>query len=318
MPDAGLIVERPGLAATVQDGGRPGYRHLGVPVGGAFDRRGLALANALVGNRPDAAAIELTGVGGHYRAEGRLRVALAGAPMAAELERAGGSGARRLAIPVALVLEPGDRLAIGGCASGLRTYLAVAGGWLVPIVMGSRSSERRLVVGDRLPAAGWEGDSRDRRPAPGWIGPGDDGPLRVIDGPDGDASIDWDSHDFRVGAPSDRVGLRLESAGPPLAIEAPLDRLSAPVTAGAVQVAGGRPIVLGVACGTMGGYPHVAQVISADLDRLGQLAAGSAVRFQRIELAEARRLDRQSRARRSSRWLVLATASGFAGRFVAP
>ena len=99
------------------------------------------------------------------------------------------------------------------------------------------------------------------------------------------------------------MGLRLE--GDPIAIDAPPDRLSAPVAPGAVQVAGGQLIVLGVAGGTMGGYPHLAQVISADLDRLGQLRPGDTVRFRPVSVDEARHRDRAARQARSDRlrWL---------------
>ena len=88
---------------------------------------------------------------------------------------------------------------------------------------------------------------------------------------------------------SDRMGLRLE--GPPLELTTQPDRLSAPVAPGAIQVAGGQLILLGVACGTMGGYPHVAHVISADLDRVGQLCPGDQIAFRLVDLATARNLD---------------------------
>ncbi len=96
------------------------------------------------------------------------------------------------------------------------------------------------------------------------------------------------------------MGLRLE--GPPIAASTPADRVSAPVAPGAIQVAGGQPIVLGVAGGTMGGYLHLAHVITADLDRLGQLRPGDPVRFRRIEVEEARQVDRHRRLE-LGRWL---------------
>ena len=103
------------------------------------------------------------------------------------------------------------------------------------------------------------------------------------------------------------MGLRLE--GEPVAIVSPPDRLSAPVAPGAVQVAGGQLIVLGVACGTMGGYPHVAHVISADLDRLGQLRPGDVIRFHRVGLDEARRADQAMRRDRQALLKRVATAA---------
>ena len=139
-----------------------------------------------------------------------------------------------------------------------------------------------------------------------------DEPFRIIAGPDGPAhtGLDdafWSARRFRVGSQSNRMGLRLE--GEPTTLVSPPERLSTPVAPGAVQVAGGQLIVLGVACGTMGGYPHVAHVISADLDRLGQLKPGDTVAFRSC----------RSRKPALSTWLRqsqcgVASPSGDAGR----
>jgi antagonist of KipI len=125
-------------------------------------------------------------------------------------------------------------------------------------------------------------------------------PIRILEGPDGrtgagfDATF-WSGRTFRVGPQSDRMGLRLE--GEPVRVVHAPDRLSTPVAPGTIQVAGGQLIVLGVACGTMGGYPHIAQVISADLKRVAQLKPGDLIAFQLVALAEARMLDSESRSR---------------------
>jgi allophanate hydrolase subunit 2 len=103
------------------------------------------------------------------------------------------------------------------------------------------------------------------------------------------------------------MGLRLE--GDAIMVESPPERLSAPVAPGAVQVAGGQLIVLGVAGGTMGGYPHIAHVISADLDRLGQLRPGDVIRFRRTTLDQARLADRDMRLARKASWSRLSTAA---------
>jgi biotin-dependent carboxylase-like uncharacterized protein len=289
-PMGGLIVIDPGLSTTVQDAGRPGYREWGVSPGGAFDRGTAGLANALVGNDVGCAVLELTLIGGIYRADGPLAMAMAGAPMEAKVVAADG-GETLLTIPLSWSLRDGDRLCVGGASEGARTYLAVRGGWQVPLRLGSRSSEERLRAGDVLPAE--PGSIPTRHPAgPTWTSPAAE-PFRILDGPDvlrADSGFDpssfWTDRRFRIGSRSDRMGLRLE--GEPVAIVSPPDRLSAPVAPGAVQVAGGQLIVLGVACGTMGGYPHVAHVISADLDRLGP---GDAIAFQRVTLDDARRVD---------------------------
>ena len=122
-------------------------------------------------------------------------------------------------------------------------------------------------------------------------------PFRIIAGPDGRIVIrSWTipsgpAADFVSARSSDRMGLRL--AGEPIPVTAPPERLSTPVAPGAIQVAGGQLIVLGVACGTMGGYPHIAHVISADLDRIGQLRSGDDVEFRRVTVEEARRLYKE-------------------------
>jgi 5-oxoprolinase (ATP-hydrolysing) subunit C len=310
-PMGGLIVIDPGLSTTVQDAGRPGYREWGVSPGGAFDRGTAGLANALVGNDVGCAVLELTLIGGIYRADGPLAMAMAGAPMEAKVVAADG-GETLLTIPLSWSLGDGDRLVLGRAPEGARTYLAVRGGWQMPLRLGSRSSEERLRAGAVLPAE--PGSIPTRHPAgPTWTSPAAE-PFRILDGPDvlrADSGFDpssfWTDRRFRIGSRSDRMGLRLE--GEPVAIVSPPDRLSAPVAPGAVQVAGGQLIVLGVACGTMGGYPHVAHVISADLDRLGQLRPGDLIRFHRVGLDEARRADQAMRQDRQALLKRVATAA---------
>jgi antagonist of KipI len=299
----GLIVVDPGWSSTVQDGGRPGFREWGVPPGGAFDRGSADLANAMVGNplKGNCAVLELTLVGGVYQAAVPLAMALAGAPMEAKVVRADATE-HVLHLPLSWSLHQGERLVLGRAREGARTYLAVRGGWQTQLRLGSRSSEQRLLAGELLPAE--PSSIPVRYPgATGWAAPASE-PFHILDGPDGrrpDSGFDatfWEGGPFHVGARSDRMGLRLE--GDPVAVASPPERLSAPVAPGAVQVAGGQLIVLGVACGTMGGYPHVAQVTSADLDRLGQLKPGDLIRFCRVTLDHARREDTRARQARKA------------------
>lgn len=290
-----LLVVRPGAFATVQDLGRPGHRRFGVPVGGAADLGSFRLANALLGNPPDVAALELTLVGGAYRAEVDLPIALAGAPMRAGVEPDRGER-RPWPIPGAGTLRAGETLVLGGTPAGSRCYLAVRGGWQAPVLLGSRSAERPLRAGDRLVAR--SGTTTSRRPAPEVVavfatGLNPAAPLRWLPGPDFDPARTRLDGPYRVLDRSDRVGVRLDGAPVPAAVDP--DRPSAPVAPGAIQVAGGQPILLGVAGGTIGGYPHVGHVAAADLDRLGQLRPGDLVRFRPVDLAEARRLDADRR-----------------------
>lgn len=274
---------------------------------GAFDRSALGLANALLGNPIGAAALELTRLGGTFEAIETLAMALAGAPLAAEIQEADGKR-RVLRLPRSFTLERGARLVLGTSDHGCRAYLAVRGGFATPEVLGSRSSETPLQAGMILPAEAGHGPEC-------WIRP-DEEPgsvpiaLRIIDGPDArpDRPIDWNGLAFQVGPLADRIGLRLD--GPELPGYPTLpDRVSAPVAPGALQVVGGRPIVLGVAGGTMGGYPHVAHVIHADLNRLAQLRPGDPVVFHRVDLAAARRIDRDHRRRLAAFLLRVATAA---------
>jgi biotin-dependent carboxylase-like uncharacterized protein len=275
-----------GLFTTVQDRGRPGYRGVGVPVGGAFDREAMGLANALAGNPDDWAVLEMTLRGGVYEAIVDLALGLAGSPMRAAHNE------MTLSVPSCFTLRAGCRLEVGGCATGARTYLAVRGGWQTAEILGSRSCESRLEAGHILRAIK-ESRTMTRHPL---VQPETASPIRVMPGPDATGIVkDWRERPYRVGQRIDRMGVRLESAddlrrGPELG-----ERLSAPVAPGTIQMAGGQLIVLGVACGTMGGYPHVGQVIGADLDRLGQLRPGREVRFEEVTIEEARRVGATAR-----------------------
>ena len=291
-----LTVLRAGPLLTVQDLGRRRHRAFGVPIGGAFDPDSHTFANALVGNDAMAATIELTLLGGAFRAEVPLNLALAGAPMSTR--RRGLDGTERPLTPaVAFGMRAGEVLEIGGSAIGARAYLAVRGGWRTSIVLGSRSAEEPIRPGDSVPAVP-SPPGPVRWPGPDMLGRIDpEGPIRLVDGPDCSLAIerDWHLGAFAVDPESDRIGLRL--IGPEVAVTAVADRRSVPVAPGGIQIAGGRPIVLGVACGTLGGYPLIAFVATADLGRLGQLRPGDPVRFHRVDLAEARRLDASRRAR---------------------
>jgi biotin-dependent carboxylase-like uncharacterized protein len=294
----GLIVINPGMSTTVQDEGRPGYAAWGVGASGAFDRGSAALANALLANNADCALLEMTLVGGTFQADGPLAMALAGAPIEARTVMPDRSD-RALRLPSSFSLRDGEQLVLGHTQSGARTYLAVRGGWQTPPVLGSRSSEQVLRAGEQLPAASSYVPSRHLadlswQPAAGV-------PFRIVGGPDARSNPElnalfWASQHFRVGTRHDRKGLRL--VGDPVSVASNPERLSTPVAPGAVQVAGGQLIVLGVACGTMGGYPHIAHVVSADLDRLGQLKAGDVIRFEYVTIEQARRVLWEARDER--------------------
>jgi len=293
-----IEIVRPGVANTVQDGGRRGYRAIGVPLAGAADPVLMASANRLLGNAADAAAIELPLAGPGLRApDGPVRLALAGA-VAARLLRADGT---RLDVGAAqtVTLRRGDVLDVGPVRAGC-AYLALAGGCRVPAQLGSRSTYARarlggvagraLMAGDRIECGAPAGDPGVEWRAPASFGH-DDGPVRVLLGPQDDAFEPGAVRAFlagpyRVGRDSDRMGLRLE--GPALKHRGGADIVSDGVAPGAIQVPGsGQPIVLFVDAQTVGGYAKIATVIRADLPRLAQLRPGAELRFAAVTRAQA-------------------------------
>ena len=297
-----LEVLDPGWASRIVDMGRPDWRSLGVPVGGAADRTALAIGNALVGNPPDAAALEVCLNGPRLRATTDAVCVIYGAPFEITGPRLGLCPAKTF------ILHKDDGLNIGGTADGMRTYLCVRGGFEAPRILGSRSALELIRRGDHLACPAGNSLSRfSRELAPTYA---DHYTLRVLPG----LQSDWVSGDafyqqeFTISPASNRMGLRLQ--GDPLALP---DRelVSEPVAPGAVQVTrDGQCIILGVDGQTIGGYPKIAHVIQADLDRLGQLRPGDRVRFVRVHIDEAAGLFRRQQAALTRTLLRLRAACG--------
>jgi len=304
-----LLVVEPGLLTTVQDLGRPGLMRWGVAPGGALDRRALTLGNRLLGNEDGAAALEITLRGPRLRFERPAVAAVTGAELGARLN---GATLPRWT-PVAV--GRGDELAWEPAAGGrgARAYLCLAGGIAVEPVMGSRSTDlfagfggyhgRPLAAGDGL-ALGQPAlpvGTIVRRRLDG-APPDDDptAPVRVVLGPQAErftaeGIAAFLGGEYRVSGKADRTGLRL--SGPPVVLAAGADLVSEGIAHGAVQVPGDeQPILLLAARQTVGGYPKIATVIGADLDRLGQRRPGDALRFAAVEVAAARELTLAARA----------------------
>lgn len=281
-----LEVVRPGPLSTVQDLGRPGRSELGIGWSGACDRGALGLANRLLGNPEDSAAIEVTFGGLEVRATGALAVAVTGAPCPVTVDgTAYGCGS-------AIDVPPGAVVRLGRPAAGLRTYVAVRGGIAVSPVLGSRSTDmlagvgpERLTEGVALPVGTVAGDWPAVDVAPVPAPPADEVMLRVLLGP----RDDWFeagaverllSEPYEVTPESNRIGMRLD--GPPLARSVDGELPSEGLVAGAVQVPpSGKPTVFLADHPVTGGYPVLAVVCSADLDHAGQLRPGQRVRFRR-------------------------------------
>jgi antagonist of KipI len=297
-----LHVLEPGLFSLIVDLGRPHTRSLGVPIDGAADRTSLMLGNVLLGNLPDAAALEISLTGPTLRADGELACVVYGAPFDLRC------GVRPVRVGQTFTLHAGEVLRIAGTREGMRAYLCVRGGIQAPLILGSRSALGPIRAGQDIPChRGSIGGRYFQQPEALRCWDRSRLVLRVLDGP----QRDWFPEEairgllagaapvFTVTPDSNRMGLRLK--GPPLPLPAQ-ELLSEPVSPGAVQVTGGQCIILGIGGQTIGGYPKVAQVISADLDKLGQLRPGDAVRLVRVDLAEAERAYRQQTAE-LRRWL---------------
>jgi len=275
-----------------------------VPIGGAADRFALNIGNALVGNPPDAAALEISLKGPTLRADSEVACVLYGAPFEMTIDGSVHEAGKTF------TLHRGEELHIGGTSCGMRAYLCVRGGLQTPIVLGSRSSLEPLAAGAELPCQAGVIHVRHFRHNFAWNA--EPRLLRVVEGMQADwfRTEEFYAQSFTVTPASNRMGLRLH--GTPLALpERELE--SEPVCPGSVQVTrDGQCILLGVDGQTIGGYPKIAQVISADLDKLAQLRPGETIRFVRVTLAMAEKLYRAKQAELRE-WLTrLRTAETFA------
>ena len=301
-----IEVVKPGLSTTVQDTGRSGYYHVGVPPSGALDQFSLIAANRLVGNPDDAAGLESAYMGPELRFSENAVVAVAGAT---QEPRVNGEAREPW---TSFALSAGDVLSFGHISAGARTYIAVAGGIDVPVAMGSRATYalgslgglegRPLEEGDSLPV-GSASSSSEGRSVPAELRP--DLPkeleIRVIMGlydhllTDAGRSTFLET-DWTLTPVADRVGFRykgatlelLEREQPFGAGSDPSNIVDAPYPIGSIQVPGGvEPIILHRDAVSGGGYAMIATVISADMDTVGQSAPGSTTRFVDVPLDEA-------------------------------
>ncbi len=297
-----VVVEDPGLLSMVQDLGRFGVARWGVPAAGAADPFALRVANRLVGNHDGAGALEVTARGPRLRFDGPAHVAVVGGrrgqgPVPVTVD------GRPVEPDTVFPVAPGQVLRIGETVGDLRCYLAVSGGLEVAPVFGSRSSDVLTGLG---PGALRTGDvlgiGTPNQPR-GHVVEAAAGPggrvLRVIPGPDELGARVFErltTSTWEVGTSSDRMGVRLRSEEP-LEVPAPGIASRGMVT-GAVQVPpDGGPVALLCDHATVGGYPVVATVVSADLGILGRCRPGDDVRFEPVDFAEAQRARAELRRR---------------------
>ena len=300
---AGLKVLAPGLHTTVQDLGRPGYQAIGVPVSGALDSESLRLANALVGNAPGMAALEVLISGPSFEVVAetvRVAIAGAGASLVIDVEKARVEAGQSVTLPRGETVE----IVVGRRAACC--YLAVEGGIAVPPVLGSASTYTRAALGgldgrilrhgDVVPLAVARASERAelRRSLP--MQATTDQAVRVVLGPQQEfftkqAVATLLDAEFRISQSADRMGMRLD--GPLLHHRAGWDIVSDAIVTGAIQVPGsGQPILLLADHQTTGGYPKIATVVSADLPVVGRRRPGDALRFTAVTVEAAEELCR--------------------------
>ena len=310
---SGMVVETPGLFTTVQDLGREGFAPMGVSASGAADPISLRIGNRLVGNPQSAAGLEMTLVGGAFAFERAAVIALTGADF--------GPSANGIPLPMwtSIEIQGGQTVTLGSSRSGARAYLCIRGGIAVEPFLGSASTHvlsglggfegRALRKGDRLDLGAALPLFRTRTLSPQMLERLQPRKvIRVTDGPQSDwfASSSWKifrESTFRVTEQSNRMGIRLE--GPPIPLDASREMITEGVSLGSIQVPpSGQPIILFVEQQTTGGYPKIANVISADVHSLGQLRPRDSIRFERIEMSAARSLLMEQEALLASQELI--------------
>lgn len=296
---SGLVVEDGGLLTTVQDTGRWGWQHCGVSVSGAMDIAAHRRANRLVGNPPAAATLEITLVGPVLRFETAMRIGVSGAAFALRLD------ACAVSTDTVLHAAPGQVLVFGRRTAGARAYLAAAGGFAVPSVLGSRSTHlrsgmggldgRALRAGDRLGVGPARGAPCRESPAARWSRrlPLGGARVRVLPGPHADLFDPGmlrrlESGRYTVRPESDRMGYRLDGAA--IVGAERLSLLSQGFPIGAVQIVPSGGVIVAMADRqTAGGYPRVATVITADVPLLAQLAPRDWIEFASCDRQTARK-----------------------------
>jgi biotin-dependent carboxylase-like uncharacterized protein len=305
-----IKVINPGLSTTVQDLGRPGYYHLGIPLSGGMDRFSLQTANLLVGNDEGAAVLEAVFMGPELQFSADAIVAVTGAELPPKVD------GEAKPTWTAFKVKAGQTLGFDFLKGGARAYIAVQGGIDVPVVLGSRSTYtlgalgghegRKLAAGDALKVGGVAGAAKEGRAIPANLRrlPGSPAELRVVPGLywhriTDSAGTQFFADTWKVAPEADRIGYRFKG-GKPLefvprkqpfgAGSDPSNIVDACYPYGSIQVPGGtEPIVLHRDAVSGGGYFMVGTVISADMDLIGQLQPHTPAKFVKVDMNGALR-----------------------------
>lgn len=294
----------PGALSTVQDAGRFGYQNAGITTSGAMDQMSYKNANKLVGNEAGEAVIEAVLFGGTMEFTEDTVIAITGADMEPKVDD------NPIDMNRAIFIRSGQTLTLGSVRRGCRTYIAFAGGIDVPVVMGSRSTNlkcmiggfegRALKAGDELKTGipGRTYEEIKNRSVNGLVY-SETILLRVIEGPQQDYFTEqgiqtFYSEEYTVSDKSDRMGYRMD--GPQIESKNGTDIISDGIALGSVQIpADGKPIVLLADRQTTGGYAKIATVCSFDIPRLVQGKPGDKVRFKKITINEANEINEKVR-----------------------
>ncbi|WP_026694449.1 biotin-dependent carboxyltransferase family protein [Peribacillus kribbensis] len=311
-----ITIKKPGLLTSVQDLGRYGFQKYGVIASGAMDTRSHRISNLLVGNEEGAASLEISLIGPEIHFEETALISICGGNFTPSIS---GYPVRQWR---PLIVKKGSTLRFSGVKSGCRAYLSIAGGFLVPEIMASKSTYLRAEIGGHNGRALKAGDSlKSGRPGElsqsifqaldssternfvemDWsaasnklLSSAKGTVIRVVKG----RQFDWFSENsqkrffeetFEITPQSDRMGYRL--SGESLSLSTAKEMVSEAVNFGSIQVpADGNPIILLADRQTSGGYPKIAETISADLPLLAQAKPGDRLRFIEITLEDAQRL----------------------------
>lgn len=294
-----INIIKAGALTTIQDLGRWGYQHLGMPVGGAMDSRSLKMANYLVGNPLSEACLECTFAGPEIEFEKACHIAITGAEVPVFINK------QAVQQNITLPILSGDTLSFGMAQKGLRFYIAFSGGLDIPEIMGSKSVYLRAKIGGHNGGKIEAGDSlcfnsvaREMQilDAPTDLLPqlANTALLRILPGTEVDRFTPnglrtFLTAEYTISPNSDRMGYRL--TGDKVEHKKSADIISSGIPLGAVQVPGdGQPIIMMADRQTIGGYTKIAQVVASDIPVLAQLRPGDTVRFEEIQPEEAHEL----------------------------
>ncbi|NMH67814.1 biotin-dependent carboxyltransferase [Bacillus sp. RO3] len=329
-----IAVRKPGLLSTIQDLGRNGYQKYGVIVSGSMDPLAHRIANMLVGNEENEAVLEITLIGPSLEFQETTLISICGGDLSPSIN------GKPVPLRRSLLIKAGSVLTFGGCRSGCRSYLAIAGGFNVPPVMNSKSTYVRAGIGGLNGSSLKEGDvlesgtiHKKSEDIIEYLLPYLEGndfteidwsissefisayqqkkSIRVIPGTEyelfsAESREQFFNKSFKVSAQSDRMGYRLE--GPSLHLESPLEMISEAVAFGTIQVpSNGNPIILLADRQTTGGYPRMGYIATVDLPLLAQAKPGEELTFNRVshDVAQELYIDRERQLRQLHQGITL-------------